>query len=67
MNSAVRVACEGQLAVLVQQYANQWAIVNMHLGTMFREVMGKISVAALRGAHRQYQQRLTNDDNCQGL
>ena len=67
MDSAVSLAFEGQLAVVVQQNAKQRSIVNMQLGTMFAEVMGKISVAALRGAHRQYQQRLTDDGNCQGL
>nr|CCA20453.1 AlNc14C95G5816 [Albugo laibachii Nc14] len=39
----------------------------MKLGTVFAEVMGNISVAALRSAHWQYQQRLTDDGNCQGL
>ena len=54
MDSAVRLACEGQLAVVVQQNAKQRAIVNMQLGTMFADAMGKICVAVLRGAHRQY-------------
>ena len=67
MDSEVRRACEGSLAVVVQQNAKQRASVNMQLDTMFAEGMGKIPVAALRGAHRQYQQRLTNDGNCQVL
>ena len=67
MDSAVRLACEGQLGVVVQKNAKQRAIVNIQFGTMFGEVTGKNPVAALRGAHWQYQQRLTNDGNCQGL
>nr|CCA18501.1 AlNc14C51G4022 [Albugo laibachii Nc14] len=44
VDSAVSLAFEGQLAVVVQQNAKQRSIVNMQLGTMFAEVMGKISV-----------------------
>lgn len=67
MDSAVRLACEGQLAIIVQKNAKQRAIVNMQLGPMFSEVMGKISVAGLRAAHRQYQQRFSDDRECQGM
>ena len=42
MDSAVHLACEGQIAVVVQQNEKQRAIVNMQLGPMFSPVMGKI-------------------------
>ena len=48
MDLAVRLACEGQLAVIMQQNAKQHAISNMRFGPMYSEVMGKISVAGLK-------------------
>ena len=45
MDLAVRLACEGQLAVIMQQNAKQHAIANMHFRPMCSELMGKISVA----------------------
>ncbi|KAI9915490.1 hypothetical protein PsorP6_007851 [Peronosclerospora sorghi] len=62
----LRLACEGQIAVITQQNAKQLAIVNMQLGPMFSEMMGKISVSGLRAAHRQYLQRLDDNRDCQG-
>ena len=67
MDSLVRLACEGQIAVFMQQNTKQRAIANMQLGLMFSLVMGKISVAGLRAAHRQYWQRFEVDGNCQGI
>ena len=67
MDSAVRLSCEGQLAIIVQKNAKQRAIVNMQLGPMFSEVMRKISVAGLRAAHQQYQQWFSDDRDCQGM
>ena len=57
MESAVILACEGQLAVINQQNAKQHAVANMHFGPMFSEVMGKTSVAGLKAAYTQYRQR----------
>ena len=50
-----------------QQNAKQRAIVNMQLGPMFAEKMGKISVAGLRAVHRQYQQWLAKNWDCKGM
>ena len=67
MDSAVRLACEGQLAVIMQQNAKQHAIANMHFGPMFSEVMGKISIAGLEAAYTQYRQRFRENGNRRGL
>ena len=67
MDSAVRFACEGRYAVVVQQNSKQRAIVNMQLGPMFSPVRGKISATGLLAAHQQDQQRLEDDVDCQGL
>ena len=66
MEPAVRLACEGQLAVIMQQNAKQHAIANMHFGPMFLEVMGKISVAGLNATYTQYRQRFCQNGNCRG-
>ncbi|KAI9907172.1 hypothetical protein PsorP6_016283 [Peronosclerospora sorghi] len=63
---AVRLACEGQIAVITQQNAKQRAIVDMQFVPMFSAVMGKILVAGLRAAHRQYLQRFDDNRDCQG-
>ena len=39
----------------------------MQLGLLFSPVMGKISAAGLRAAHWQYQQRLEDDGDRQGM
>ena len=67
VDSAVPLACEGQLAIIAQQNAKQNAISNMHFGPMFSEVMGKISVAGLKAAYTQYRQRFRENGNCRGL
>ena len=37
----------------MQKHVAERAIVNLGLGTLFSQVMGKISVHALRGAYQQ--------------
>ena len=48
MESALRLAYEGQIALIMQKNAKQHVIANMHFGLIFSEVIGKISVAGLK-------------------
>ena len=67
VNLTGRLACEGQLAVIVEENAKQHAIYNMFFGPMFSGVMGKISAAGLKAAYRPNRQRFRENGNCRGL
>lgn len=54
-------------AATVLQIANKRVIVKMQLVLLFIEVRGKNIVAGLRAAHLQYQERPSDDRDCQGL
>lgn len=66
VNTAIKLACDGQLASIRQLHARECAIGDMQFGAMFAAVMGKISVAALRGANTNYLSKVSSRD-CQGL
>lgn len=70
VDSAIRLACERQLSAIMQKHAAERAIVNLGLGPLFSQVMGKISVHALRGAYQQlclHQQHEEVSNICLGL
>lgn len=71
VDTAIKLACDGQLAAIVQENARQRTITTLHYGVMFSEVMGKISKPGLKLAHQAYGKRFSDgEDNhvtCRGL
>lgn len=54
---AVKLACDNQLAGIIQKHAKQRAVADMQFGPLFSQVMGKTSEEALRRTHREFTQR----------
>ncbi|CAJ2651961.1 unnamed protein product [Trifolium pratense] len=63
VDNAVKLACDNQLAGIVQKHAKQRAVADMQFGPLFCQVIGKISEESLRQTHRHYTQRYI-DGNC---
>ena len=55
VNNAIKLACDGQLARIKQQHAKERATFGMRFGSIYTDVMGKISEAGLRAAFREYK------------
>ena len=66
VSTALELACHGQLAIFSHQNERGRAIVEMQLGPLFARVMGKVSVAGVLAAHRQWLKRL-EPGPCQNL
>ena len=69
MYGAVRLACEGQLAAIVQKRSRA-GNVQIEIDTAFLQVMGKISMHALRGAYQLLHLQEQNEEGsniCLGL